>query len=409
MLDFLKKESSGGIILILTAFVAIVAANSPLESYYRLLLSTSVEVRVGTFEIAKPLLLWINDGLMAIFFFLIGLEIKRELIEGDLSDRKNIILPGVGAVGGMCVPAAIYVFFNADDPVGLQGWAIPAATDIAFALGILALLGSRVPVSLKIFLTSLAIFDDVGAIIIIALFYTAGISAGAIFVVVACMFVLYILNKSGVISKSLYILIGVIMWIATLKSGIHATLAGIVLAMFIPLKDKEKKSSPLKELEHDLHYLVAFFVLPVFAFANAGIALGGVTLNQVLHGVPAGIAAGLFFGKPIGIFGLCWLAIKLKLARLPAGVNFLGLYGVGTLCGVGFTMSFFIGSLAFEQTGVNQLFDERLGIITGSIASGIVGFFLIRSSLNPHAGYALYSEESSKNSLQEDVPHSLEP
>ncbi len=399
MANFFKKESSGGIVLILAALIAIVAANSPLESYYRLLLSTSVEVRVGAFEIAKPLLLWINDGLMAIFFFLIGLEIKREVIEGNLSDKRNIILPAIGAVGGMCVPAAIYVFFNADDPVGLQGWAIPAATDIAFALGILALLGSRVPVSLKIFLTSLAIFDDVGAIIIIALFYTVGLSVEAILVVVACMFVLYILNKFGVLSKSLYIFLGIIMWVATLKSGIHATLAGIVLAMFIPLSDKETKSSPLRELEEDLHYLVAFFVLPVFAFANAGIALGGITLAQVVHGVPAGIAAGLFFGKPIGIFGLCWLAIKLKFARLPAGVNFSGLYGVAALCGVGFTMSFFIGSLAFEETGVNQLFDERLGIITGSVASGIVGFFLIRSSLNPHEGYSSYSEKSSKEDV----------
>lgn len=399
MANFFKKESSGGIVLILAALIAIVAANSPLESYYRLLLSTSVEVRVGAFEIAKPLLLWINDGLMAIFFFLIGLEIKREVIEGNLSDKRNIILPAIGAVGGMCVPAAIYVFFNADDPVGLQGWAIPAATDIAFALGILALLGSRVPVSLKIFLTSLAIFDDVGAIIIIALFYTVGLSVEAILVVVACMFVLYILNKFGVLSKSLYIFLGIIMWVATLKSGIHATLAGIVLAMFIPLSDKETKSSPLRELEEDLHYLVAFFVLPVFAFANAGIALGGITLAQVVHGVPAGIAAGLFFGKPIGIFGLCWLAIKLKFARLPAGVTFSGLYGVAALCGVGFTMSFFIGSLAFEETGVNQLFDERLGIITGSVASGIVGFFLIRSSLNPHEGYSSYSEKSSKEDV----------
>jgi len=386
MLDFFKKETSGGIVLMLAALIAIVVANSPLESSYRLLLSTSVEVRVGTFEIAKPLLLWINDGMMAIFFFLIGLEIKREIIEGGLSDKKNIILPGIGAVGGMCVPAAIYVFFNADDPVGLQGWAIPAATDIAFALGILALLGSRVPASLKIFLTSLAIFDDVGAIIIIALFYTTGISVIAMLVVVACIFVLYLFNTSGFLSKSPYIFIGVILWIATLKSGIHATLAGIVLAMFIPLRDKKTNISPLKELEQDLHHLVVFFVLPVFAFANAGITLGGITLDQVLHGVPAGIAAGLFFGKPLGIFGLCWLAIKLKFARLPVGINFLGLYGVAALCGVGFTMSFFIGSLAFEETGVDLLFDERLGIIAGSIASGTAGFFLIRSSLSPDEG-----------------------
>ena len=366
----------------LAALVAIVLANSPLESYYRLFLSTPVEVRIGSLEVAKPLLLWINDGLMAVFFFLVGLELKRELIEGELSDLKNITLPGIGAVGGMFIPAAIYVFFNADDPVALQGWAIPAATDIAFALGILALLGSRVPVSLKIFLTSLAIFDDVGAILIIALFYTVNISVSALLVVVACILVLTIFNKAGFVSKSLYALVGVIMWVATLKSGVHATLAGVILAMFIPLNSADTNSSPLKELEHDLHHIVAFFVLPVFAFANAGIALGGITIDQVFHGVPLGIAAGLFFGKQIGVFGLCWLAIKLKLAKLPSGINFSSLYGTAVLCGVGFTMSLFIGSLAFEETGINLLFDERLGIILGSIASGIVGYFLLRSSLS---------------------------
>lgn len=383
MSDFLKKESAGGIILMFAALVAIVLANSPLASYYQLLLSTAVEVRIGPLEVAKPLLLWINDGLMAVFFFLVGLELKRELIEGELSDRKNIILPGVGAVGGMLVPAAIYVFFNTGDPVALQGWAIPAATDIAFALGILALLGSRVPVSLKIFLTSLAIFDDIGAIVIIALFYTANISVSALLVAGVCILHLAVFNRAGLKSKSPYILIGVIMWVATLKSGVHATLAGVVLAMFIPLRTTGSPGSPLKELEHDLHHVVAFFVLPVFAFANAGIALGGVTLDQVFHGVPLGIAAGLFFGKQIGVFGLCWLAIRVKLAKLPSGMNFSSLYGVAALCGVGFTMSLFIGSLAFEETGVDLLFDERLGIILGSLASGIVSYFLLRSSLKP--------------------------
>ena len=305
MSDFLKKESASGIVLMLAALVAIVLANSPLEFYYQMLLSTAVEVRVGAIEVAKPLLLWINDGLMAIFFFLVGLELKRELVEGELSDKRNIILPGIGAVGGMLVPAAIYVFFNADDPIALQGWAIPAATDIAFALGILALLGSRVPVSLKIFLTSVAIFDDIGAVLIIAFFYTANISVDALVFVVVCVSVLTIFNKAGFVSKSPYILVGVIMWIATLKSGVHATLAGVILAMFIPLSSTNPKSSPLKELEHDLHHIVAFFVLPVFAFANAGIALGGITIHQVFHGVPLGIAAGLFFGKQIGVFGLC--------------------------------------------------------------------------------------------------------
>ena len=382
MTDFLKKETAGGIILMIAAVAAILCANSSFETYYRLFLSTAVEVRVGGFEIAKPLLLWINDGLMAIFFFLIGLELKRELVEGELSNKKNIILPGIGAVGGMLVPAAIYVFFNWDDPVSLQGWAIPAATDIAFALGILALLGDRVPTSLKVFLTSLAIFDDVGAILIIAFFYTAHISLGALMMVACCIPVLFCFNKLGVVAKSPYILIGLIMWVATLKSGVHATLAGVLLAMFIPLRAGDTSDvSPLKELEHDLHNVVAFFVLPVFAFANAGINLTEVTLDKATHSVPLGIAAGLFFGKQIGIFGLCWLFIKWRFAELPAGMGWKSLYGTATLCGVGFTMSLFIGSLAFEETGVDLLFDERLGIVVGSLASGALGYLLLRSSL----------------------------
>ena len=380
--DFLKKESAGGIILMSAALVAIIFANSPLDTYYRLLLSTAVEVRIGTLEIAKPLLLWINDGLMAVFFFLVGLELKRELIEGELSDRKKIILPGIGAIGGMLVPAAIYVSVNLGDALALQGWAIPAATDIAFALGILALLGSRVPISLKIFVTSLAIFDDIGAILIIALFYTADISANALLAVVFCVLVLALFNRAGVASKSPYIFVGVIMWVATLKSGVHATLAGVILAMFIPLRRANSEDSPLKELEHDLHQVVAFFVLPVFAFANAGITLAGATMDQVVHGVPLGIAAGLFFGKQIGIFGLCWLAIKLKFATLPSRMNLRILFGTAVLCGVGFTMSLFIGSLAFKATGANLLFDERLGIIVGSIASGLVGYVLLHFSLS---------------------------
>lgn len=391
MSDFLKKESAGGIILMIAALVAIVFANSPLDTYYRLLLSTAVEVRIGALEIAKPLLLWINDGLMAVFFFLVGLELKRELIEGELSERRNVILPGIGAIGGMLAPAAIYVSVNLGDAMALQGWAIPAATDIAFALGILALLGSRVPISLKIFLTSLAIFDDIGAILIIALFYTTNISASALLVVVFCVLVLALFNRAGVVSKSPYILVGVIMWLAALKSGVHATLAGVLLAMFIPLRCANSEDSPLKELEHDLHQVVAFFVLPVFAFANAGITLAGVTMDQLVHGVPLGIAAGLFFGKQIGIFGLCWLAVKLKFATLPSRMNLRSLYGTAALCGVGFTMSLFIGSLAFEETGVNLLFDERLGIIFGSIASGLVGYVLLHFSL------------SSNNSMQPTV------
>ncbi len=379
---FLKLESSGGILLMCSAVLAMVCANTGLDFYYQKLLSTSVEIRVGEFEIAKPLLLWINDGLMAVFFFLVGLELKRELIEGELSDKKNIVLPGVGAIGGMLIPALIFVAFNYKDPIAVQGWAIPAATDIAFALGVLAILGSNVPTSLKIFLTSLAIFDDIGAIIIIAMFYTSQISITGLLVAFACVPVLFILNRKNVASTSPYVLIGIIMWVATLKSGVHATLAGVVLAMFIPLKSNDDPGySPLKSLEHDLHTAVAFIVLPVFAFANAGINFTGVGLDQLMHGVPLGIALGLFLGKPIGIFGLCWLAVKFNLAHYPSGMNASRLLGVSALCGIGFTMSLFIGSLAYEETGVNLLFDERLGIVVGSLLSGLLGFVVLKQQL----------------------------
>ncbi|NNC97472.1 MAG: Na+/H+ antiporter NhaA [Gammaproteobacteria bacterium] len=379
--DFFKLESSAGILLMCSAVLAIVFANSPLHIYYDMLISTPVEIRIGRLEIAKPLLLWINDGLMALFFFLVGLELKRELLEGELADKRNIILPGIGAIGGMLAPALIYMYFNYKDPIAMQGWAIPAATDIAFALGILALLGSRVPTSVKIFLTSIAIFDDLGAILIIAFFYTSKISITALVIVALCLPILTILNKRNVCNKSPYLLIGLVMWVAMLKSGVHATLAGVLLAMFIPIKSKSRPEySPLKSLEHDLHTIVAFVILPVFAFANAGINLQGVGLEQVTHSVPAGIALGLFAGKQIGIFGLCWLAIKLKLTSLPKAMSLKSLYGTAALCGVGFTMSLFIGSLAFEETGVNLLFDERLGIIIGSIASGIIGYLVLRSA-----------------------------
>jgi len=381
--DFLKHNAAGGILLMVATVLALVFANTPLDKIYQLLLSTPLEVRVGSVEIAKPLLLWINDGLMAVFFFLIGLELKRELLEGELSDKRNIILPAVGAVGGMAAPELIYLFFNVDNPDAVQGWAIPAATDIAFALGVLTLLGSRVPIALKIFLTSLAIFDDVGAIIIIAIFYTSKISIGALIVVVCALPLLTLFNRLNIIIKSPYIIVGVIMWVATLKSGVHATLAGVVLAMFIPMRSKkDPEFSPVKNMEHGLHGIVSFLILPVFAFANAGISVVGVGLDQLLHGVPMGIALGLFLGKQIGIFGLCFLFIKLKISKLPEGMTWSGLYGVSALCGIGFTMSLFVGSLAFEESGVNMLFDERLGIILGSLASGIMGYFILRKTLD---------------------------
>jgi NhaA family Na+:H+ antiporter len=381
--EFLRLESAGGILLIFAAILAMIFANTGLQSVYDLFLSTPVAIQIGTLEIAKPLLLWINDGLMAVFFFLVGLELKRELIEGELSDRRNIILPGIGAIGGMAIPAAIYAYFNYHDAVAMKGWAIPAATDIAFALGILSLLGSRVPTSLKIFLTSLAIFDDIGAILIIAFFYTAQISTIALIVVACCVPLLALMNKSGVVSKSSYIFVGIIMWVAMLKSGVHATLAGVVLAMFIPISNNKTPGlSPLKDLEHDLHSIVAFAILPIFAFANAGINLSGIGIEQISHGVPSGIALGLIVGKQVGIFGLCWIAIKLKFTNLPTGMSWASLYGTAALCGIGFTMSLFIGSLAFEETGVDKLFDERLGIILGSLVSGLIGYIILRLSLS---------------------------
>lgn len=382
--NFLRLESSGGIILMAAAALALLAANSGAAGLYAYFIDTPVEVRVGALLIAKPLFLWVNDGLMAIFFFLVGLELKREFLEGELSRPANVLLPAVGAVGGMVVPVGVFVFMNHGDPVAMQGWAIPAATDIAFALGILTLLGSRVPVSLKVFLVSLAIFDDLGAIVIIAIFYSGDLSSEALAVALVCLAALALMNRRNVMSISSYVLVGVIMWIAVLKSGVHATLAGVALAAFIPMRDPNNAGhSPLRELEHDLHQVVAFAVLPLFAFVNSGIDLSGVGIDTLMHPVPLGIAAGLFAGKQIGIFLLCFIAIKLGIARLPDGANWGGLYGVSILCGVGFTMSLFVGSLAFENTVLDpeMVFDERLGIILGSLLSGIMGYIVLYLTL----------------------------
>jgi NhaA family Na+:H+ antiporter len=378
--NFLKMESAAGIVLMGAAVLAMIVANSPLSVYYDLLLEVPVEVRVGALQIAKPLILWVNDGLMAIFFFLVGLELKREVVEGELSRPANVLLPAFGALGGILVPVAIYVWINKGDAAGMQGWAIPAATDIAFALGVLMLLGSRVPVSLKIFLVSLAIFDDIGAIVIIALFYTVNLSVLALSVAGACLAVLSLMAWRRVSSISPYVLVGVIMWTAVLKSGVHATLAGVALAAFIPMRDASDSShSPLRELEHDLHHVVAFGVLPFFAFVNAGVSFAGVGIGDLLHPVPLGIVAGLFIGKQLGVFTFCAIAIKLGLAQLPQGAGWAGLYGVSVLAGVGFTMSLFIGGLAFEYVPLDLkiLFDERLGIILGSLLSGVIGYLIL--------------------------------
>lgn len=380
--DFLKLEAASGLILMAAAILAMLIANSPLSPYYDLLLSIPVKVAVGDFEIAKPLLLWINDGLMALFFFLVGLELKREFLEGDLSKPGQITLPAVGAVGGMLVPALCYALINIDNPKALSGWAIPTATDIAFALGILAIIGSKVPLQLKVFLTSLAIFDDLGAIIVIALFYTDQLSMMSLIVSAVVLSILFFINRRGVTDTAPYIFFGIVLWVAVLKSGVHATLAGVVLALFIPIKGKENEPSPLKSLEHNLHSMVAFIILPIFAFANAGISFSGVGFEQITSPVPLGIIVGLIIGKQLGVFGFCFVAIKLGWAKLPENVNWGLLYGVAMLCGVGFTMSLFIGSLAFEQTGESGMFQDRLGIVVGSLISGVLGYLLIRYKVN---------------------------
>lgn len=386
--EFLKMEASGGILLMLAAVLAVICANIPgVNSLYDALLHLYPFSWIpGAKEIGLSLSLhhFINDGLMAIFFFLVGLELKREMLEGELSDRQNIMLPVVGAVGGMLVPALIYVAFNVGDAFAMRGWAVPAATDIAFALGVLTLLGSGVPASLKVFLTSLAIFDDIGAVLIIAFFYTGKILIVPLAVVAACVAVLAVLNHKQVLNKTPYLLIGAILWFATLRSGVHATVAGVLLAMFIPLSSKKNPGiSPLKSLEHSLHSLVAYFILPIFAFANSGINLKGMGMDQILHPVPLGIALGLFIGKQIGVFGLCFLSLKVKIARLPEEINMGHLYGASLLCGIGFTMSLFIGGLAFQ--GGEKLFDERIGIILGSLISGGTGYAVLRMVIKKSA------------------------
>ncbi|MDO4250771.1 MAG: Na+/H+ antiporter NhaA [Moraxella sp.] len=375
--QFLALEIAGGVILALATILAMIVANSPLKDLYHAFIYAPVVVQIGAFEIAKDAHHWINDGLMAIFFFLVGLELKREALVGELSDIKQILLPALAAIGGMIVPALIYAGLNYNNPTNLAGWAIPAATDIAFALGVLSLLGSRVPNALKVFLVSIAIFDDLGAIVIIALFYTSDLSLMSLMIALACLPLLYLLNKMNVVRLTPYLLIGLVMWAALLKSGVHATLAGVTLALFIPLRNlHDPEHSPLEELEHDLHNTVAFGILPLFAFANAGISLAGTSLATLLHPVPLGIALGLFLGKQIGVMAAVFIAIKLKLAKLPTGTTVIQVYGAALLCGIGFTMSLFISGLAFG--GIPSEFDPRIGIMLGSLVSGLAGYLLLR-------------------------------
>lgn len=376
LLNFFKLESATGILLVFATLLAMIMANTSLQSLYDSLTSIPVVVSFGSLVIAKPLLLWINDGLMAIFFFMIGLEVKREVIEGSLRDPKAIAVPAFAALGGMLVPSMIYAWFNWNNPEALQGWAIPSATDIAFALGILTLLGDRVPKGLKLFLLSLAIIDDLGAIIIIALFYTADLSTLSLTIAASMIALLTLMNIRGVINHTAYILVGIILWTAVLKSGVHATLAGVILGLLIPLKNNQ---AAFHSLEHSLYTPVNYVILPFFAFVNTGISFSGVSAKDFYDNVTLGVALGLFFGKQIGVFLFSVLAVWMGFGKLPQGVNWKLLYGVSILSGIGFTMSLFIGSLAFENARASGIIltDERLGILMGSMISGIFGYITL--------------------------------
>ena len=376
---FLKLESAAGIVLLVAAVLAMVVKNSPVSPGYHALLTLEAEIRVGTLSIEKPFFIWVNDLGMAIFFFLVSMEIKREAIEGYLSDRTQLALPVAAAVGGIIVPAVIYSAANWGDPAALKGWAIPTATDIAFALGVLALLGSRVPVGLKVFLMTLAVIDDLAAIVIIAIFYSANLSVFSLAAAGVAIVVLATMNLLGVVRIAGYILIGVALWVCVLKSGVHATLAGVVLGLAIPATSNDPaRATPLRHLIHILHPWVAFGILPMFAFVNAGIDFGEIKIDRVLGSVPVGIALGLFVGKQLGVFSFAWITIKLGLAKLPPRATWLQLYGIAVLCGIGFTMSLFVGSLAFAEGGAGYARADRLAIIVASLFSGVVGYLILR-------------------------------
>ncbi len=379
--DFMKKESAAGALLVMAAALAIAVANSPMADLYTGLLGLPISVTVGDLAINKPMVLWINDGLMAWFFLLIGLEIKREVIEGELSTRQKATLPIAAALGGMIGPALIYIGVNGDDAATMRGWAIPTATDIAFALGVIALLGKRVPASLKVFLTALAIIDDLGAIIIIAIFYTADLSGVALAVAAFAIAILVALNRFGVRRTDIYIGIGIILWVAVLKSGVHATLAGVVTAFAIPLARDATRFSPLEHMEHKLHGWVTYFILPLFAFANAGVSLGAANMTALTSPITQGIGLGLFVGKQIGVMAAVGLCLMLGIAQRPTGANLLQIYGVAILTGIGFTMSLFIGDLAFTDTALITL--VKLGVLSGSLASAAVGYLILHYAGRP--------------------------
>jgi NhaA family Na+:H+ antiporter len=384
--EFLRLESAAGLLLVIAGAMAMLAANSPLAGLYGALLEVPFGVRLGSFHLDKPLLLWVNDLLMAIFFLLVGLEIKREVVMGELSSASRVALPTVAAAGGMLVPVAIYAALNWHDPVGIRGWAIPAATDIAFALGVLALFGPRVPLGLKVFLMTLAVLDDLGSIVIIAVFYSGGLSVPALSGAALGVAALVTLNRCGVARLAPYLLVGAGLWLCVLKSGVHATLAGVITALLIPARNtRDPEHSPLLTLEHALHPWVAFAILPVFAFANAGVGLAGLSLADLLEPIPLGIVLGLVVGKQVGVFLFAAAAVRTGLAQLPEGVDLRQVYGASLLCGIGFTMSLFIASLAFEGAGPDVVVSDRIGILSGSLISAIAGYVVLRLVL-PRAG-----------------------
>ncbi|RKZ90454.1 MAG: Na+/H+ antiporter NhaA [Candidatus Parabeggiatoa sp. nov. 1] len=375
--EFVKLESSSSILLLIAAILALLMSNSMLADFYSALLHTPIPITPLNTEL-EPLEFWINDGLMAIFFLLVGLELKREMLEGQLSTGSQVVLPAIAAVGGMAVPALIYVAFNWHNPITLNGWAIPAATDIAFSLGILALLGSRAPLSLKVFLMALAIIDDLGAILIIALFYSGHLDLSYLaFAAVTLAVPVILFHWKGITNITVYLIVGIILWFFVLKSGIHATIAGVALAFFIPNVKDSHGHSPLHRMEKALHPWVAYGILPIFAFANAGVSFEGMSLDILWEPVPLGIVLGLFVGKQLGVFGFTWLTIKLGIAQLPERATWGTIYGVATLCGVGFTMSFFIGSLAFANANAAYMDQVRLAVLLGSFISAIMGYMIL--------------------------------
>lgn len=390
-----NHDALGGLLLVIAAVLALIVANNGFNGFYQGFLDVPIAVQVGNFEIAKPVQLWINDGLMAIFFFLVGLEVKREIIEGKLSSPEQILLPAIGALAGIAFPAFFYACFNWGDAQSMVGWAVPSATDIAFALGVFSLFSRCVPISLKYFLLSVAIFDDIGAIIIIALFYSQDLSTLSLMIASAGICVLFFLNRLRIRYQAAYILVGVVVWAAVLKSGVHATLAGFALALFIPLKVRNEDGNPmLLNLQHCVQPWVVFAILPIFAFANAGIDLSGITFDDLFHPVTLGVITGLFLGKQIGIFGACWLAIKSGIAHLPDKASWLQLYAVSVLCGIGFTMSLFIGSLAFEATGTAYFNQVKLGVLVSSLLAALWGGWLMKISQRTVKGVCYETQSS---------------